>query len=246
MQVIPAIDLIDGHCVRLTEGRFDTAVVYGDDPLQTAGSFAEAGASRLHVVDLDAARGTGNNRGVIRRLRNVFPGTLEVGGGIRDIEIARELLDVGVDRLVVGTVLAREPQTVENWIRELGPVLVGGIDAREGEVKTAGWEEGSSITATALAAQAANIGVVELIYTDIARDGTLRGPDVDGALAVASASGLPVIISGGIGGPDDLMELKKSAAMDAKLSGVIIGKAIYEGKIELAQAISTLEGGTAL
>jgi phosphoribosylformimino-5-aminoimidazole carboxamide ribotide isomerase len=240
MIAIPAIDLIDGHCVRLTEGVFDTAKVYGDDPAAVAREFARSGAERLHVVDLDAARGSGHNRDTIRKIRDAFPGLLDVGGGIRSLEDARALRDAGVDLLVVGTALVRKPEEVAAWAAELGPVLVAGIDARDGEVKVSGWEAGSSIRAADLAFKARTLGLIEIIYTDISRDGTLSGPNIAETAAVAEVSGLPVIISGGVGSAADLEVL----AVDPPrgVSGVIFGKALYEGKLNLEDAIRILGG----
>ena len=241
MIAIPAIDLIDGRCVRLTEGVFDTAKVYGDDPAAVARGFADAGVRRLHLVDLDAARGSGNNRSVIEAVRKAFPGTLDVGGGVRSLEDARILKDLGVDLMVVGTALAKDPDEVARWAARLGGSLVAGIDARDGEVKISGWEAGSSLRATDLAAKAREVGMTEIIYTDIARDGTLSGPNVAETAAVAKASGLPVVISGGVSGMDDLRAL--AADPPEGVSGVIFGKALYEGRIDLDEAVRLL-GGT--
>ncbi len=243
MIAIPAIDLINGRCVRLTEGVYSTEKAYSDDPAAMAASFAEAGASRLHVVDLDAARGQGSNRAAIAAIRAAFPGKMDVGGGVRSLEDARELKDLGVDYMVVGTALAKRPEEVGSWAAALGPVLIAGIDARDGEVKVAGWEAGSSLRATDLAARAKELGLVEIIYTDISRDGTLTGPNVAETVAVAEASGLPVVISGGVGGMEDLEKL--AADNPPGVSGVIFGKALYEGRVDLAEAVRLLDRGGA-
>lgn len=240
MIAIPAIDLIDGHCVRLTEGVFDTAKIYGDDPAAVAGEFAAAGAERLHVVDLDAARGLGDNRDAIREIRKSFPGILDVGGGVRSLNDARALRDTGVDLLVIGTALVQRPDEVASWAESLGPVLVAGIDARDGDVKISGWEAGSSVRATDLALKARDLGLVEIIYTDISRDGTLSGPNIPETSAVAGISGLPVIISGGVGSMADLESL--AACPPAGVSGVIFGKALYEGRVNLKEAVRILGG----
>ncbi|MCK5736309.1 MAG: 1-(5-phosphoribosyl)-5-[(5-phosphoribosylamino)methylideneamino]imidazole-4-carboxamide isomerase, partial [Spirochaetaceae bacterium] len=237
---IPAIDLIDGHCVRLTEGVFDTAKIYGDDPAAVARSFAEAGARRLHVVDLDAARGSGSNRDAIKAIRKAFPGILDVGGGIRSIEDARVLKSIGVDLLIAGTALVKKPDDIAAWAEELGPMIVAGIDARDGEVKVSGWEDGSSLRAVDLAAKVRDLGVVEIIYTDISRDGTLSGPNIPETAAIAASSGLPVIISGGVGSMGDLELLAKEKP--AGVTGVIFGKALYEGRVNLKEAIQILGG----
>jgi len=237
---IPAIDLIDGRCVRLTEGVFDSKKAYSDDPAAMAASFAAAGAERLHVVDLDAARSTGNNRGILAAIREAFPGVLDVGGGIRSLEDARDLRALGADYLVVGTALAEGPDEVRRWAAELGPVLIAGIDARNGEVKVSGWESGTALRATALARTAREIGCVEIIYTDIARDGTLSGPNIPETVAVAEASGLPVVISGGVGSMADLERL--AADPPPGIAGVIFGKALYEGTVDLERAVALMGG----
>ena len=143
----PAIDIIDGCCVRLLQGQFDKKSVYGENPAAVAQSFAEAGASRLHVVDLDAARGNRNNRISISAIRHVFPGIVEVGGGVRSPEDVVNLLELGIDRLIVGTALVQRPEEVAEWTKRFGPVFIAGIDARDGLVKVSGWEEGSAMRA---------------------------------------------------------------------------------------------------
>jgi len=240
MIAIPAIDLIDGCCVRLTEGIFDTARVYENDPAAVARSFAEAGAERLHVVDLDAARGTGSNREAVKNIRKAFSGILDVGGGIRSIEDARILRKLGVDLLITGTALVTRPDEVAAWADELGPVFVAGIDARNGEVKISGWEGASSLLAVDLAVKARNLGFAEIIYTDISRDGTLSGPNLPETVSIAAVSGLPVIISGGVGSPSDLEALVSEKPEGIK--GVIFGKALYEGRVNLKDAIRILGG----
>ena len=240
MLAIPAIDLIEGRCVRLTEGAFDSIRVYGDDPADIARAFAEAGARRLHVVDLDAARGTGNNRRSIAKIRASFPGILDVGGGVRSLNDILELRSIDVDLIVIGTALVKSPDEAARWASKAGPVLAAGIDARGGEVKTSGWQEGSSVRAVELAARARELGMVEIIYTDIARDGTLSGPNIPETLAVADASGLRVIISGGVGSLKDLEPLARSRPKGIK--GVILGKSLYEGTVHLPDALSLLEG----
>jgi len=241
MIVIPAIDLIDGRCVRLTEGAFDTVQAYSDNPATVAREMANAGAQRLHVVDLDAARGLENNLSAIRGIRQAFPGVIEVGGGIRTLKDAQRVLDIGVDYLIVGTAVAKTPKLVANWARALGPVLIAGIDARDGVVKTSGWKSESSLRAVELAAEVKQLGVIEIIHTDISRDGTLKGPNTAEAVAIAQVSGLPVIISGGIGSMEHLETLAASAPIG--ICGVIFGKALYEGRVNLEKAIRLLEGG---
>ncbi|RLW69725.1 MAG: 1-(5-phosphoribosyl)-5-[(5-phosphoribosylamino)methylideneamino]imidazole-4-carboxamide isomerase [spirochete symbiont of Stewartia floridana] len=241
MVAIPAIDIIDGRCVRLTEGSFDSVKVYGGHPAATAKSFAQDGAERLHVVDLDAARGKGDNRPGIATIREAFSGVLEVGGGVRTSDDVQQLLDLGADRIVVGTALATKPKEVEHWISLYGGVFIAGIDARDGMVKISGWQQSSEIEAADLAVQSRDMGMVEIIYTNIARDGTMKGPDIDYAASLADISGIPVILSGGVGSMSDLEQLAMKPS--SGISGIIFGMALYEGRINLPKAISILGGG---
>lgn len=233
--VIPAIDLIGGRCVRLTQGDYARSTEYREDPAAVAREFARAGATRIHVVDLDAARGGGNNRDAIAGIRAAFEGILEVGGGVRTYDDVRGLLDVGVDRLVVGTVLARDPDSVARWCRAHSGVIVAGIDARDGVVKVSGWTEDDGLSAEALAATAGGLGCVSIIYTDISVDGTGDGPDLPGARAVRRASDLPVIASGGVGSVEHVEAV--AAAHPEGIVGVIAGRALYEGAIDLASVL---------
>lgn len=234
--VVPAIDLIDGRCVRLTQGDYGRSTEYRQDPSEVACEFARAGATRIHVVDLDAARGGGNNRDALSGIRASFDGILEVGGGVRTYDDVQRLLDVGVDRLVVGTVLAREPDSVARWCRAHPGVIVAGIDAREGIVKVSGWTEDDGLSAEALATTAGGLGCVSIIYTDISVDGTGDGPDLAGAREVRRASGLPVIASGGVGTVGHVEAC--AAARPDGIVGVIAGRALYEGTIDLAEVLA--------
>jgi len=235
MLIIPAIDIIDGRSVRLHRGNYDSAVVYNADPVATAVSFQKAGALRIHIVDLDAARGGRNNRRVIAEIRNRVSAVLEVGGGIRTERDVEDLLALGIDRCILGTVLVREPGVLKKWTGRFGKRFVAGIDARDGEVKTSGWEQGSGKKAEEFAASLADAGAISIIYTNIEKDGTLSGPDLDGTLRIADASGLPVILSGGIGGMEDLERIFRRG--DDRIRGVITGKALYEGRVSLPDAL---------
>ncbi len=237
MLVIPAIDLIDGRCVRLRQGAYDQATVYDGDPVDVALRFVEAGARRIHLVDLDAARGGAGNRATIARLRRALSCQLEVGGGIRDEGTLQQVLDLGIDFAVVGTVLARDPDEVARWAaREgRGARMLASIDARDGVVQVAGWQETSSLMATELAATAGRIGLAAVQYTNIARDGMLTGPDISGTMAVQEHCSIPVILSGGIASTEDTAQL---LADGSSLAGFIVGRAIYEGAFDLAQAIA--------
>ncbi len=232
MLIIPAIDLLHGACVRLIQGDYARATVYEDDPVEVARGFERAGARRIHLVDLDAARGSGTNREVIARIRAAVGCLLEVGGGVRSEGDVQELIAAGVDRIVVGTALARKPEEVARWARTFGRILAG-IDARDGRVKIAGWESDSDLSDVELARRAKGYGVLGIVYTDIARDGTLTGPSFDATVRVAKESGLPVILSGGVHEESDFA----AAVQHPEIVGVITGKALYEGRFELARVI---------
>ena len=245
MIVIPAIDLLGGFCVRLAQGSYASARRYAGDPAEVALGFARAGARWVHVVDLDAARGpAGANREAIRRIRRALGAArLEVGGGIRSAEDLAELSAAGVDRLVLGTVLVRAPSEVAAWVsarsaREAaaaGPELWAGIDARDGRVRVSGWEEEGGLGDLELARRARELGLGGIIYTSIARDGTLAGPDIERTNRVAEAGGLPVILSGGIGCLDDVDRVARERVEG--VVGVIVGKALYERRVDLEQLI---------
>lgn len=234
--VIPAIDLIDGRCVRLRQGDYERSTEYRSRPTEVAGEFAGAGATRLHVVDLDAARGGGNNRRAIAAIRGSFGGVLEVGGGVRTEADVAQLIDIGVDRLVVGTVLARDPDRVATWCADHPGLIVAGIDARDGVVRVSGWQEADGLPVAEAAAGARELGCVSVIYTDIGVDGTGDGPDIAGACAVAQGSGLPVVASGGVGSVDHVA----AAAAEAKrgVCGIIAGRALYEGSVRLEELLA--------
>ena len=236
MVIIPAIDLLGGECVRLTKGDYNEVTSYERDPARAAHVFQEMGVRRLHLVDLDAARGEGrNNRDAVRKIRSVFKGILELGGGVRTEEDVRELLEIGVDKLIVGTVLAREPEKVAGWIKSFGSVFIAGIDALNGEVKVSGWEKGTALKDSDLAKDCAAMGITNIIYTNIDRDGTLAGPDLENTNRMARESGLVITLSGGISGQDDLKSVYEQG--DPLVKGVITGKAWYEGRIDLVRAI---------
>jgi phosphoribosylformimino-5-aminoimidazole carboxamide ribotide isomerase len=204
--------------------------------VETAKAFEEAGAGRIHIVDLDAARGDGNNRNVIKKIRAGVSCVIETGGGIRSTDDVRELIDCGISRMIAGTILVKDPELAASWISDFGPRFIAGIDALEGEVKVSGWEKGSGLTDTELAKTAAAMGIISIVYTNIAKDGTLSGPDLVNTMRIARESGLPVILSGGISSDDDIRMVCAEAA-DSGISGIIIGKAVYEGRINLEKII---------
>ena len=220
--------------MRLLRGSFSHVSRYSEDPVATAHGFAEAGARWIHIVDLDAAEGKGaDNTAVVERIRRSVSCRIEAGGGVRTLEAARSLLSAGVDRVVVGTLLVRRPDEVARWVTALGQRFVGGIDATDGEVKVAGWQEGTQRRDVDVATGIAQLGVRWLIYTNISRDGTLAGPDILRTNAAARAARLPTILSGGIGSAEDVAAVAEGA--DPLVVGVILGKAVYEQRVDLAQ-----------
>ena len=235
MTVIPAIDLLGGRCVRLREGRYEEATVYAGDPAEVAQRMVAAGATRIHVVDLDAARGTGDNMAAIAAIRAAVACVVEVGGGVRSVERVARLLDSGINYAIVGTLLAREPDTIAGWAARYGEALVASIDARDGLVRVAGWREETGIAAIDLARYAGEIGLAAIEYTNISRDGTMMGPDVDGTCAVARATTIPVILSGGVARTEDVRAVLRRSR--GAIAGMIVGRALYEGYFDLARAI---------
>lgn len=238
MQIWPAIDLLGGKCVRLQQGDYDRETVFSTDPVAVARQFQEAGAKHLHLVDLDGARsGKPTNHGVIREIVSAVDMQCELGGGVRTQASIEQLLELGLDRLVLGTAALKEPA----WFREMCVAyperLVLGIDARDGLVATDGWIETSSISATALAEQFAQMPLAAIVYTDIATDGMMAGANVPEMAAMQRQVTIPVIASGGVTTVSDVQQLAA-----AGLAGAIIGRALYEGTIDLATAIA--ETGT--
>jgi phosphoribosylformimino-5-aminoimidazole carboxamide ribotide isomerase len=240
MLIIPAIDLLDGECVRLFKGDYNEVKSYESDPAVAARAFQKLGVKRLHLVDLDAARGEGkNNREAVRKIRSVFSGVLELGGGVRTEEDIKELLDIGVDKLIVGTVLAKNPELVASWIKSYGKVFIAGIDALDGEVKVSGWEKGTSLKDSELGRKCADMGIENIIYTNIDRDGTLAGPDLDSTNRMARETGLSITLSGGISSQDDLIDVCENG--NSLIKGIITGKAYYEGRIDLEKALADFQ-----
>ena len=237
MLLIPAIDLRDGRCVRLLQGSFSQATSYARDPVEMARSFAGQGARWLHVVDLDAAEGKGkNNRPVIQRIRDAVSCGIDVGGGVRTEADARELLTIGIDLVVLGTVLVKAPEEVAGWIERLGRRFVAGIDARDGRVKVAGWTADGGASDLQIATGPVAAGLRGLIYTSIGQDGTLAGPDIERTNTIAAAAKIPTILSGGIGSESDIAEVIERA--DRFVVGIILGKALYESRVDFARAVS--------
>ena len=240
MIVIPAIDLRDGRCVRLTQGRKSEVTVYNEDPLALAKEFAAAGAEMIHVVDLDGAfSGSGSpNREVVKQIVANGGVPVEFGGGIRSLEDVQEICDAGVTRVVLGTVAAESPQLLKDLVDRFRTGICVGIDARDGRVMTRGWEATTPVMAVDLARSVAEYGVKRIIYTDIARDGMMVGPNIEQTLAVVRAANVSVTASGGVSSLDDLKRLCDTD--EPLLDSVIVGKALYEGKFKLEDAIRVL------
>lgn len=234
MYLLPAIDILDGKAVRLAKGDYARVTVYNDDPVEQAKRFEDAGATWLHMVDLDGAKsGNADNASVIDKVIRSTSLKVEVGGGIRNLDVLARLADVGASRMVLGTALVRDPEFAEAAIELHGDMLAAGIDAKSGEVALGGWTEGSGVMAEDLAAHMAKLGYRHLVYTDIARDGMQTGLDEQAYVRMAHAFGHPVIASGGVAGLDDLERL---ATVKESIEGVIAGRAIYEGALDVAEA----------
>jgi len=239
MEIIPAIDLLDGACVRLHQGDYDQVTRFSDDPVAQARSWQEQGASRLHLVDLDGAkRGEPVNDAAVRAITSALDIPVQLGGGVRSLERAADLLACGLDRVILGTVAIEHPALVTDLAKRYPGRIVVGIDAKDGRVATRGWIEQSDVLATDLAQQFSDAGIAAIITTDIATDGTLAGPNLDALRAMAQASTVSVIASGGIGCMADLLSLLPLEPLG--VSGVIVGRALYDGRVDLAESIQAL------
>jgi phosphoribosylformimino-5-aminoimidazole carboxamide ribotide isomerase len=237
-EVIPAIDLLGGRCVRLLQGRFDAVTVYAEDPAALARDFAARGAARLHVVDLDGARaGEPREREAVRRIVAAAGGAcVQLGGGLRRLEAVEESLALGVERVVLGTAALRDPDLVRDAARRFPGRVAVGLDAREGRVAAAGWLESSEAPVEEVARRFEGAGVAALVHTDIARDGTLEGPNLEASARLAEVVGIPVIASGGVGSEADV---RAAAALAARgLAGLIVGRALYTGAVRLERALA--------
>jgi len=239
MIFFPAIDLKDGQCVRLYQGDMDRATVFGDDPAAQGRVFAEAGARWLHVVDLNGAvSGRPVNEDVVMGILDALQIPVQLGGGIRDRKTIDFWLGRGVRRVILGTVAVRDPDLVKQACKDHPGRVAVGIDARDGFVAVEGWTEVSEISALDLARKFEDCGVAAIIYTDIARDGAMESPNIEATVELAGAVSVPVIASGGVSSMADLEALKDAG--DGLLEGVISGRALYDGRIDLAEAVGLL------
>lgn len=235
MEILPAIDLKDGKAVRLTKGLMESAKIYSDEPWELAKNFEDMGSRWLHLVDLNGAfAGEPKNLEQIQKIRQNCNLKLELGGGIRDEDTIKQYVEIGIDRIILGSIALKNPDFVKNMCKKYS--IAVGIDAIDGYVAVEGWAEKSTIKATELSKEFANAGVDAIICTDVSKDGTLDGVNVDFTLDVADASGVDTIASGGVKDIEDIKALKKSA----KISGVIVGKAFYEGTIDLKEAFECI------
>ena len=237
MIIFPAIDLKGGQVVRLAEGDMDRATVYGDDPAAQALLFAQSGAQFLHVVDLDGSfAGRAENRAAVEAILEAFPGHVQLGGGIRNAEAVEGWFNLGVARVVMGTAALKDPQFVRDMAKGYPGGIVVAVDARNGMVATEGWAEVSDVSIIDMARRFEDAGVAAVLFTDIGRDGMLTGCNIEATVDLARRTDLPVIASGGVKGLDDIHVLSLHA--QEGIEGVITGRALYDGRLDLAAAIA--------
>ena len=241
MIILPAIDLKEGRCVRLEQGLMDRDTVYNDDPAAQALMWQEQGGEYLHIVDLDGAfAGIPKNESAIRSIVEAIDIPSELGGGIRDLETIEAYLDLGINRVILGTIAKEDPDLVKEACRLFPGQIVVGIDAKDGLVAVRGWADVTEKKATEMAKEMEGFGVEAIIYTDIARDGMMQGPNIEATRALAEAINIPVIASGGLSTLDDIRRLLEIEA--SGVTGVITGKAIYSGAIDLREAVALTKG----
>ncbi len=248
MDIFPAIDLLDGKCVRLYQGDYAKSEVFNDNPAAMAQSWLEQGANKLHLVDLDGAKaGQPVNLSAIASIVEMVkktatqPVQIQVGGGLRTEASVQQLLTLGVDRVILGTVAVEQPELVQALCQKYPQQIVVGIDARAGKVATKGWIETSEVLATELAQRMTQMGVAAIIYTDIHRDGTMTGPNMEALREMANAIDIPIIASGGVSSLRDLLSLLSLTSIG--VTGAIVGRAIYTGEVNLSEAIRAVGEG---
>ncbi len=235
MEIIPAIDLLNGRCVRLNQGNYNEVTKFNSDPVKQAQTWEKQGAKRLHLVDLDGAKtGQPINDLIIKEIKKSIEIPIQLGGGIRTIDRAKELFDIGIDRIILGTIAIENPELVKILAKEYPKRIAVGIDAKEGKVATRGWLKQSEKTAIELAKQLNDLELAAIISTDISTDGTLKGPNVQALREIAEISINPVIASGGIGSIADLISLTDFA--NKGIEAIIVGRALYDGSIDLKEA----------
>lgn len=239
LTLYPAIDLKDGHCVRLVRGEMDQATIFGADPGAQARLWQEAGFSWVHVVDLNGAfAGHTMNQAAVRSILNAVTIPVQLGGGLRDMQGIEAWLEAGVTRVILGSAAAKNPTLVKEAARAFAGRVAVGIDAKAGMVATEGWVETSDIPAIDLARRFEDAGIAAIIYTDIARDGMKTGLNLDETIALAEAVSLPVIASGGVASVADIMSLKRASLTQPNLNGSILGRALYDGSLDAREALA--------
>lgn len=228
-EIIPAIDILNGKCVRLKQGRYDAETIYDNDPVKIAKKWETQGGKRLHIIDLDGARtGIPKNIEIIKSIVKEVNIPIQVGGGIRGLDLIKEMIKFGIDRIILGTTAVKNPNLLGEVCEEFAEQIVVAIDTKGGKVATEGWTQVSKKDTLTLAKEAIDLGVRRFIYTDISRDGMLTGPNYEGIKDFISQVDVPVIASGGVAANEDIAKLKATGA-----EGCIVGKALYEGKVKL-------------
>jgi len=238
MMILPAIDLQQGHCVRLAQGRRSGVKVYDADPVAVADAFATAGAEIIHVVDLDGAFAgrESANRAIVKQIIDTVKIPVEFGGGLRSVADVERLLELGVAQVILGTLASESRETLAQLVKRFRSRICVGIDARDGKVMTRGWEQDSHLDAVEFAGIVADLGVERVIYTDISRDGMLTGPNIEQTCDIARSAKVHVTASGGVSSLDDIKRLRETR--EPLVDSLIIGKALYEGRFSLAEAIA--------
>jgi phosphoribosylformimino-5-aminoimidazole carboxamide ribotide isomerase len=242
MMVIPAVDVRDGRCVRLREGRADAETVFSEDPVAMATQWAARGAQRLHVVDLDGAFGGARQTALVAKIvAAVAPVAVEVGGGLRDVAAVESVLEAGARWAVVGTRAALDERFLRELCGRFSARIIIAVDARGDRVAVKGWTELADVTVTEVGQRALGAGAAALLYTDVSRDGTERGPNIDDTVALARSVRMPILASGGVGSAADIKTL--AAVADAGIEGVVVGRALYTGALSLAEAMRAAARG---
>lgn len=237
MEIIPAIDMMDGKCVRLVQGKFDQVTVFSDNPAEMAKKWVDEGASRLHLVDLNGSRyGEPQETETIKNIISAVNIPVQLGGGIRSLDIAQKMLDIGVQRVIIGTSAALDNSLAQEIFTQLGDHAILGVDSRDGFVAIKGWEETTREEAVDFALRMQGIGAKRVIYTDISRDGMLQGVNIPAMQRMSEALSIPVIASGGVSTIDDIKHLKQIEHLG--IEGAILGKALYSGAISLKDALA--------
>ncbi|MBQ6555312.1 MAG: 1-(5-phosphoribosyl)-5-[Firmicutes bacterium] len=237
MQIYPAIDIIDGKAVRLTQGKFDNVEVFNDDPVRAAEQWVRKGATYLHLVDLDGARyGKTFVTDTIKHIRHIFDIPIETGGGVRTLEDIEERISAGASRVIIGTAAVKNPELVKRAVERYGTKIALGVDAKNGMAAISGWEEVSEISAVDLCLKMKGYGVEDVIYTDISKDGMMSGPNIDSTKDLIEKTGMNIIASGGVSKMQDIENLQNIGA-----AGVIIGKALFNGALDLKEVIAKFQ-----